>query len=117
MPALRRREFTPATALLWGQINHFCRYLRALRRTNLPFLPLKREAKAHGGGAMIDNRTQVFDVAMKNARTIEACLDRLAMMGAEHQLKLIAGRLSLQTQGVERRSRHDQRTNAAALAE
>ena len=29
---------------------------------------------------MIDNRTQVFDVAMKNARTIEACLDRLAMM-------------------------------------
>jgi hypothetical protein len=24
---------------------------------------------------MIDNRTQVFDVAMKNARTIEACLD------------------------------------------
>ena len=43
---------------------------------------------------MIDNRTQVFDVAMKNARTIEACLDRLAMMGADHQLKLIAGRLS-----------------------
>jgi hypothetical protein len=29
---------------------------------------------------------------MKNARTIEACLDRLAMMGADHQLKLIAGR-------------------------
>jgi len=26
--------------------------------------------------AMIDNRTQVFDVAMKNARTIEACVDR-----------------------------------------
>jgi hypothetical protein len=26
---------------------------------------------------MIDNRTQVFDVAMKNARTIEACVDRL----------------------------------------
>jgi hypothetical protein len=43
---------------------------------------------------MIDNRTQVFDVAMKNARTIEACLDRLAMMGADHQLKLIAGRPS-----------------------
>jgi hypothetical protein len=26
---------------------------------------------------MIDNRTQVFDVATKNARTIEACVDRL----------------------------------------
>ena len=50
--------------------------------------------KAHGGGAMIDNRTQVFDVAMKNARTIEACVDRLVMMGANHELKLIAGRLS-----------------------
>jgi hypothetical protein len=43
---------------------------------------------------MIDNRTQVFDVAMKNARTIEACLGRLAMMGADHELKLIARRLS-----------------------
>jgi hypothetical protein len=43
---------------------------------------------------MIDNRTQVFDVAMKNARTIEACVDRLAMMGADHELKLIARRLS-----------------------
>ena len=40
---------------------------------------------------MIDNRTQVFDVAMKNARTIEACLDRLAMMGADRELKMIAG--------------------------
>jgi hypothetical protein len=50
--------------------------------------------KAHGGGAMIDNRTQVFDAAMKNARTIEACLDRLAMMGAHRELKMIAGRLS-----------------------
>ena len=48
----------------------------------------------YGGEAMIDNRTQVFDVAMKNARTIEACLDRLAMMSADHELKLIAGRLS-----------------------
>jgi len=46
------------------------------------------------GEAMIDNRTQVFDVAMKNARTIEACLDRLAMMGADRELKMIAGRLS-----------------------
>jgi hypothetical protein len=53
---------------------------------------------------MIDNRTQVFDVAMKNARTIEACLNRLAMMGADHQLKLIAGRLSRLTQCAERRS-------------
>jgi hypothetical protein len=43
---------------------------------------------------MIDNRTQVFDVAMKNARTIEACVDRLAMIGADHELKLIARRLS-----------------------
>jgi hypothetical protein len=43
---------------------------------------------------MIDNRTQVFDVAMKNARTIEACVDRLAMIGADHELKLIAQRLS-----------------------
>jgi hypothetical protein len=43
---------------------------------------------------MIDNRTQVFDVAMKNARTIEACLDRLAMMGADRELKMMAGRLS-----------------------
>jgi hypothetical protein len=32
---------------------------------------------------MIDNRTQVFDVAMKNARTIEACLDRLACTARE----------------------------------
>jgi len=63
-------------------------------RTNLPFLPLNVRSKAHGGGAMIDNRTQVFDVAMKNARTIEACLDRLAMMGADRELKMIAGRLS-----------------------
>src|SRR6266540_1389966 len=46
------------------------------------------------GEAMIDNRTQVFDVAMKNARTIEACVDRLAMIGADHELKLIARRLS-----------------------
>jgi hypothetical protein len=46
------------------------------------------------GEAMIDNRTQVFDVAMKNARTIEACVDRLAMLGADHELKLIARRLS-----------------------
>jgi len=43
---------------------------------------------------MIDNRPQVFDVAMKNARTIEACVDRLSIMGADHELKLIAQRLS-----------------------
>jgi hypothetical protein len=43
---------------------------------------------------MTDNRTQVFDVAMKNARTIEACVDRLSMMGADHELKLVAQRLS-----------------------
>jgi hypothetical protein len=43
---------------------------------------------------MTDNRTQVFDVAMKNARTIEACVDRLSMMDAEHELKLVAQRLS-----------------------
>ena len=42
---------------------------------------------------MIDNRTQVFDLAMKNARTIEACVDRLTMIGADHELKLIARRL------------------------
>jgi hypothetical protein len=42
---------------------------------------------------MIDNRTQVFDIAMKNARTIEACVDRLTMIGADHELKLIARRL------------------------
>jgi hypothetical protein len=48
----------------------------------------------YGVRAMIDNRTQVFDVAMKNARTIEACVDRLTMMGADHELKLIARRLS-----------------------
>ena len=46
------------------------------------------------GEAMIDNRTQVFDVAMKNARTIEACVDRLTMMRADHELKLVAQRLS-----------------------
>jgi len=46
------------------------------------------------GEGMIDNRTQAFDVAMKNARTIEACVDRLAMMGADHELKLVAQRLS-----------------------
>jgi hypothetical protein len=43
---------------------------------------------------MIDNRTQVFDIAMKNARTIEACVDRLSTMGADHELKLVAQRLS-----------------------
>jgi hypothetical protein len=43
---------------------------------------------------MTDNRTQVFDVAMKNARTIEACVDRLTVMGADHELKLVALRLS-----------------------
>ena len=61
---------------------------------------------------MIDNRTQVFHVAMKNARTIEACLDRLAMMGADHQLKLIAGRLSRLTQCAERRSPVEKTTGA-----
>jgi hypothetical protein len=30
----------------------------------------------------------------QNARTIEACVDRLTMMGADHELKLIARRLS-----------------------
>ena len=48
----------------------------------------------YGGEAMTDNRIQVFDVAMKNARTIEACVDRLAALGADHELKLISGRLS-----------------------
>jgi hypothetical protein len=43
---------------------------------------------------MTDNRTQVFDVAMKNARTIEACVERLSRMGADHELKLVAQRLS-----------------------
>jgi len=47
----------------------------------------------------------------------KALLDRLAMMGADHQLKLIAGRLSRLTQCADRRSRHDQLTNAAVLAE
>jgi hypothetical protein len=46
------------------------------------------------GEAMTDNRAQVFDVAMKNARIIEACVDRLSMMGADHELKLVAQRLS-----------------------
>jgi hypothetical protein len=45
------------------------------------------------GEAMTDNRTQVFDVAMKNARTIEVCrsTDRHR---ADHELKLVAQRLS-----------------------
>jgi len=41
---------------------------------------------------------------MKNARTIEACVDRLTMMGADHELKLIArrlGRLSRRTASSE----------------
>src|SRR5262245_66432555 len=53
-----------------------------------------RRDRNYGIEAMIDNRTQVFDVAMKNARTIEACVDRLAMIGADHELKLVAQRLS-----------------------
>src|SRR5262249_32979225 len=46
------------------------------------------------GEAMIDNRTQVVDVAMKKARTIEAFLDRLAKMGADRELKMKTGPLS-----------------------
>jgi len=46
------------------------------------------------GEGMTDNRTQVFDIVMKNARTIEACVDRLSTMGADHELKLVAQRLS-----------------------
>ena len=46
------------------------------------------------GEAMIDNRTQVFDIAIKHAHTIEACVDRLSVMGADHELKLVAQRLS-----------------------
>jgi hypothetical protein len=65
-----------------------------------PGLARCRPSSKLRGEAMIDNRTQVFDVAMKNARTIEACVDRLTMMGADHELKLIArrlGRLSRRT--------------------
>jgi hypothetical protein len=51
-------------------------------------------SKPRSGPIMTDNRTQVFDVAMKNARTIEACVDRLSMMGADHELKLVAQRLT-----------------------
>src|SRR5262245_31609983 len=54
---------TPRHRRRLGHISHCCRYLRALRRTNLP---LNVWFKAYGGGTMIDNRTQVFDVAMKN---------------------------------------------------
>jgi len=36
----------------------------------------------------------VLDVAMKNAHTIEVCVDQLAMMGADHELNLVAQRLS-----------------------
>jgi hypothetical protein len=40
---------------------------------------------------MIDNRTQVFDVAMKNARTIEACLDRLGHDGRGPPIEIDSG--------------------------
>jgi hypothetical protein len=68
---------------------------------------------------MIDNRIQVFDVAMKNARTIEACIDRLVMMGADHELKLVAQRLSrltfrLRHQSSKVRKGWEQPQNSAA---
>src|SRR5262249_2147539 len=71
--------------------------------------------------AVMDARVCVWEETMfllaRYAVAAAVCLDRLAMMGAEHQLKLIAGRLSRLTQCAERRSRHDQLTNAAALSE
>ena len=46
------------------------------------------------GEGMTDNRTQVFDIAIKHAHTIEACVERLSTMGADHELKLVSQRLS-----------------------
>ena len=46
------------------------------------------------GEGMTDNRTQVFDIAIKHAHTIEACVERLTVMSADHELKLVAQRLS-----------------------
>jgi len=68
---------------------------------------------------MTDNRIQVFDVAMKNARTIEACVDRLVMMAADHELKLVAQRLSrltfrLRHQPIKVRKGWEEPQNSAA---
>ena len=64
---------------------------------------------------MIDNRTQVFDVAIKNACTIEACVDRLTMIGADHELKLIARRLWRISRLTFRTAPSEQAVDAEAL--
>jgi hypothetical protein len=42
---------------------------------------------------MTDNRTQIYDVAVKYLATAQQCIDRLHAMGAAHELRLLTGRL------------------------
>src|SRR5262245_66444693 len=42
---------------------------------------------------MTGNPIAIFDVAARNARTIEVCVDRLQQLGANHELRLLTGRL------------------------
>ena len=42
---------------------------------------------------MTGNAIAIFDVALRHTRTIEVCVDRLQQLGANHELKLLSGRL------------------------
>ena len=40
-----------------------------------------------------DNPIAIYDIAAKHCQTIQVCIDRLHELGANHQLKLLTGRL------------------------
>jgi hypothetical protein len=42
---------------------------------------------------MTGNPISIFDVALRHTRTVEVCIHRLQQLGANHELKLLSGRL------------------------
>ena len=42
---------------------------------------------------MTGNPISIFDVALRHTHTVEVCVDRLQQLGANHELKLLTGRL------------------------
>jgi hypothetical protein len=62
-----------------------------------------------------NNPIAIYDIAAKHCQTIQVCIDRLHELGANHQLKLLTGRLQrLAFRATPVEEGHDNDTTTAA---
>ena len=80
-----------------------------------PRLPGCRRAQRGVMTQQNDNPIAIYDIAAKHCQTIQVCIDRLHELGANHQLKLLTGRLQrLAFRATPVEEGHDKDTTTAS---